>query len=82
MSDQSRNPGSVDPPKYISISEACDRYGIGRTTIHTLIAANQITARKLGARTLIDVKAADDFFNDLPSPAKARACLKTRSSKR
>lgn len=69
---------SIDasPPKYISIGDAIARYDIGRTTLHALIAANQVQARKLGARTLIDREAADRFFESLPSASKTRTRFK------
>lgn len=66
----------AEPPKYISIGDATARYDIGRTTLHALIAANQIQTKKLGARTLIDRDAADRFFESLPSASKTRARFK------
>jgi excisionase family DNA binding protein len=36
-----------------SISEACERSGIGRTAIYDMINSGKLTARKRGRRTLI-----------------------------
>lgn len=69
-------PSGSDLPKYISINDALARYQVGRTTLHALIAANEIRTRKLGSRTLIDLEAADAFFESLPSASKTRARFK------
>lgn len=53
-------------PKTMSVNAALERYGIGRTKLYALIAAGSVTARKFGARTLIDVATADRYFDELP----------------
>lgn len=37
----------------LSISDACEMSGVGRTTIYAAIAEGRLKARKLGRRTLI-----------------------------
>ena len=37
----------------LSISDACEMVGVGRTTIYAAIAEGRLKARKLGRRTLI-----------------------------
>lgn len=69
------------PPKYLDIAGALARYPIGRTTLYTLIKANCIETRKLGARVLIDLEAADRFFEELPSASNARRRFKLHSTK-
>jgi excisionase family DNA binding protein len=40
-------------PGALSISDACEMAGVGRTTIYAAIAEGRLKARKLGRRTLI-----------------------------
>jgi excisionase family DNA binding protein len=40
-------------PDALSISDACETAGVGRSTIYAAIAEGQLKARKLGRRTLI-----------------------------
>ena len=37
----------------LSISDACEMAGVGRTTVYAAIAEGRLKARKLGRRTLI-----------------------------
>lgn len=68
------------PRKYITIGSAVVRFAIGKTTLHALIAANLIRTRKLGARTLIDVEAADRYFESLPSASQVGSRRKSSRS--
>jgi len=52
--------------KSISVRDALVRYGIGRTKLYELLGNGSIEARKLGAKTLVDVHSADTFFQSLP----------------
>lgn len=55
---------------YISISEACTRYGIGRTTLYQLFQMDGCPpALKLGGKTLLKVKDFDVFFAAQLEPA-------------
>lgn len=47
----SNGPNSV--PKLVSIKEACNILGIGRTTIYQMIKEEKLEARQIGRRTLI-----------------------------
>ena len=40
-------------PDALSISDACEMAGVGRTTVYAAIAEGRLKARKLGRRTLI-----------------------------
>lgn len=51
----------------ISVSQATARYGVGRTKLYELLGSGALKARKLGAKTLIDVDCADRFFSSLPA---------------
>jgi excisionase family DNA binding protein len=53
-------------PYSLTVAEACRRYGIGRTTIYALIGAKHISARKLGARTLIIADSVERYLASLP----------------
>jgi excisionase family DNA binding protein len=44
----------------------CQRYDISRRTLYRLIAGGKLTARKLGAITLLDADECDRLFNSLP----------------
>jgi hypothetical protein len=56
----------VDTPKLIGIAGAVKRYSVGRSSIYDAVARGHFRAVKFGARTLIDVAAADEFFASLP----------------
>ena len=45
-------------PDALSIADACEKAGVGRSTIYEAIAEGRLKARKLGRRTLI---LRDDF---------------------
>jgi excisionase family DNA binding protein len=47
-------------PDALSISDACEMAGVGRSTIHAAIAEGRLKARKFGRRTLI---VRDDLMN-------------------
>ena len=55
------------PVKTIAVKDALRRYGVGRTKLYELLGAGVIKASKLGTKTLIDVAAADTFFESLPA---------------
>lgn len=55
--------------RYISVQQALQRYGIGRTTLYELFAAEGCpTILKLGGKVMIPVQAFDDFFDALLVP--------------
>jgi len=51
----------------LSISEACDIAGIGRTKIYEAISEGRLKARKLGKRTLVLRTDLQAFLADLPA---------------
>jgi excisionase family DNA binding protein len=51
----------------LSITEACDVAGIGRTKIYQAISEGQLTARKFGKRTLILRTELQRFLDSLPT---------------
>lgn len=51
---------------FISIAEACERYGIGQTRFRELLRLNQIEAVRFGVRVLVSVTSADAYFSSLP----------------
>ncbi len=53
-------------PIWISIGQACDRWGCRKTKLYELLNARNIHAVKLGARTLVNARRGDDFFASLP----------------
>jgi excisionase family DNA binding protein len=50
-----------------SISDFCQRYGVGRTTAYEEIKAGRLRAVKVGHRTLITVDDAEAWLKSLPS---------------
>jgi len=60
-------PTTLSKPLCISVNQATARYGVGRTKLYELLGAGALKARKLGAKTLIDVDSADRFFSSLPA---------------
>jgi len=61
-----RRARAPENPIAISVNEALVRYGVGRTKLYELLGDGSLKARKLGAKTLIDVGVADTFFENLP----------------
>jgi len=60
-------PRPLDRPMCISVNDAMKRYGIGRTKLYELLGDGSLKAWKLGAKTLIDLDAADTYFARLPA---------------
>jgi excisionase family DNA binding protein len=52
--------------RVMSISEFCQRYGIGRTTVYEEIKHRRLRARKVGKRTLIAEDDAEGWLRRLP----------------
>ena len=50
----------------VTIPEATDRTGIGRTSLYKLFNLGKLTPRKLGKRTLILVEELDELVKSLP----------------
>ncbi len=56
---------------YMTISEACSRYGIGRTSLYTLFQLDGCPKlRKFGNRTLVPVAEFDEFFESFLTEPK------------
>jgi excisionase family DNA binding protein len=53
-------------PAYCTIAQWCQLSGIGRSTTYELLASGDLTAKKLGARVLIDVEHGLAFIRNLP----------------
>ena len=51
----------------VTISEATERTGIGRTSLYKLFSIGKLTPRKLGKRTLILVEELDALVMSLPA---------------
>lgn len=51
----------------LSIQEACELAGIGRTKIYEAISQGDLKARKLGKRTLILRSDLHEFLHSLPA---------------
>ena len=58
----------MEYPAYATIDKWVEISGISRTVTYQLLASKQLTARKLGARVLVDVSAGLAWIASLPSP--------------
>ena len=52
---------------YGTYGEAGARYGLGETTIRSLIRAGKIRGITVGKRALIDFRSGDEYFANLPA---------------
>ena len=52
--------------RWATRKEACEYLRVGLTTLHSLIRRGAIEARKIGGKTLIDMKTVDEFCETLP----------------
>lgn len=53
--------------RMISINEACQQLGIGRSTFYREVAAGRLTIRKAGCRSLIRQSDLDAWMEALPT---------------
>ncbi len=53
------------------IKYTCRRYGFGRSTCYEMLKDQRIRAKKLGARTLIELASVDEYLASLPSFGEA-----------
>ena len=62
---------SENGPDFVTIPAWVRRTGISRSKTYELLAAGELTARKVGRRTLIDLKAGLAWLDARPAPAIA-----------
>lgn len=53
--------------RLLTISEACAKLGVARSTFYELVASNRITLRKLGAASRVRSDELDDLIAGLPA---------------
>jgi excisionase family DNA binding protein len=72
----SRSATAIHPgPIAISIADACNYIGCGRSLLYELIGNKQISAVKLGRRTLVPVASLNAYLAILPlAQIKPKAC--------
>jgi excisionase family DNA binding protein len=56
-------------PRLLSVSEACQRLGIGRWSLYKLIQTNVLRTVKIGRRRLISMQAVKDCIASLEARA-------------
>jgi excisionase family DNA binding protein len=77
----------------MSIRDFCERYNVGRTTVHQEIKEGRLQARKAGRRTLIGSDDAETWWLALPTldvaasvaastPQTTRRACRSRSTSR
>ena len=60
-------------PIAIEVNTFCEQYALGRSKAYGLIADGSLVAKKMGRKTLIDVKSARNWYDNLPAlESKAR----------
>jgi hypothetical protein len=60
-------------PVAIEVKAFCEQYALGRSKAYGLIADGSLVAKKMGRKTLIDVKSARNWYDNLPAlESKAR----------
>ena len=60
----------MNEPLYIGISDACRRYGIGKSTLYMLFQRDGCPpVMKLGGKCLLEVAAFDAFFREQLRPS-------------
>jgi excisionase family DNA binding protein len=55
--ERARPPVSTDPPRLLSILEAAERVGVGRSTLYAEMGAGRLRSVKVGRRRLIPADA-------------------------
>ena len=65
---------------FLSVNEACQLIGIGRTNFYSMLSSKRIKVVNLGRRTLVTRKAIDDLFT--VSPRKRKTAKRKPSPKR
>lgn len=50
----------------MSVRGTCERYGLGRTKLYSLLGSGEITAFKAGRKTLIDVASVEAWLTRQP----------------
>jgi hypothetical protein len=63
------SPANIEPetgPVAIEVKAFCEQYALGRSKAYGLIADGSIVAKKMGSKTLIDVRSARNWYDNLP----------------
>lgn len=55
------------PPLAVSVGQACRLTGLGRTSLFAAIKRRDLTARKAGRRTLLEISELRRFLGTLPA---------------
>lgn len=63
----------------LSIREACEAAGVGRTVLYEDIAKGRLVAHKRGRRTLIKVIELERWLDELPTLNQQIAAAQTKS---
>ena len=64
---------NLKTPRAYSVAEFCAAYAVGRSVAFELIAAGQLVAHKLGAKTIIFHDDAEVWLRGLPQVATSRS---------
>jgi excisionase family DNA binding protein len=56
------NNGATSPARLLTVREALAALGIGRTTLHHLMATGELRRIKVGRRVLFEPDAIEDFI--------------------
>ena len=67
MSGHQQARSDVPRPAFATVADFCRLSGVGRTSLYDALKSGHVPARKLGARTLIDVAAGLAWIESLPA---------------
>jgi excisionase family DNA binding protein len=68
-------------PIRLSILQACESSGLGRTKLYGAIKSGELTARKVGRRTIIRRDDLDNYLKSLPVIAVDDDAVRSRAVK-
>lgn len=54
-------------PVAMEVNAFCERHTVGRSKAYGLIADGSLVAKKMGRKTLIDVRSARNWYDNLPA---------------
>lgn len=63
----------------LSIAEAADALGVGRSTFYAMAGRGEVPVRKIGGRSVVPVEALEELIRNAP-PARLRSGRKTRAT--
>ena len=72
-------PPATKAPLFLSVRDARQMLGVGHTTLYALLKNQQLRARKIGGKTLVEMQSLHEFASTLPPlyPTEAQPAAAT-----